>query len=186
MLGGHFFVLARASPSPSPSARSTTPSCWGVPHESQVATPGFLKRVKTMASSLRSVVLGLALALCGCTISVSPDQAKALPSENLCSLHAYNSKFGPDKAQATKEELLRRQVISNDDWNAISARSLRVGMSRLALICVMGNPYSAMHGKINTTVTGGLKSEQFVYYPSPSSGPVYVYVKNGEVTGWQF
>lgn len=137
-----------------------------------------------MFSLPKAAVLVLALTLGGCAITVPPDRAKAMSSEQLCDLYKFNTRFGPEKGQALKEELLKRQVISTDDWDAISSGTLRTGMSRLALFCLLGDPYSRLHGKINTTVVGNKKSEQFVY-ERPSNGFIYVYVTDGLVTGWQ-
>ena len=63
---------------------------------------------------------------------------------------------------------------SENDWNIITAREIRIGMTREMLLMSWGDPED-----INRTVTKDSVSEQLVY------GYQYVYVENGVVTAWQ-
>ena len=72
-------------------------------------------------------------------------------------------------------------------WMAVaSTRSLRVGMSRAELQRVM--PYPS---DINITQTAAGKREQICWNTRPTGSqyyqpsPIFVYVENGVVIGWQ-
>jgi hypothetical protein len=70
-----------------------------------------------------------------------------------------------------------RQQYDPKTVNAILDGDMFEGMPRSALIESLGHP-----DNINTTVTDNTRHEQFVY----EERGWYVYVENGEVTGWQY
>lgn len=72
-----------------------------------------------------------------------------------------------------------RLAIKHELDYAIASREIRVGMTEDMVRESWGNP-----NKINTTVFGGGKSEQWVYYRGKVKSE-YVYLQNGVVTSFQ-
>jgi hypothetical protein len=91
-----------------------------------------------------------------------------LSKEDLCrSYHGY-------KYDAAREELIRRNSLTQAEWELVNHKQVRVGMSELALVCAMGP------AEVNRTVTAAGTRKQYVY-----SRGTYVYVENGVVVGFQ-
>jgi hypothetical protein len=91
-----------------------------------------------------------------------------LSEEDLCrSYHGY-------KYDAAREELIRRNSLTQAEWELVNHKQVKVGMSELALVCAMGP------AEINRTVTAAGTRKQYVYF-----GGTYVYVENGVVVGFQ-
>lgn len=72
-----------------------------------------------------------------------------------------------------------RLDIKHEFDYAIASREIRVGMTEDMVRESWGSP-----NKINTTVFGGGKSEQWVYYRGKVKSE-YVYIQNGVVTSFQ-
>jgi hypothetical protein len=100
----------------------------------------------------------------------------------LCASFNYKS-FGhlvgrsqlKEKHPEIRAEIEKRGLIS--DWDAVQSRSIRVGMSRCAVLASWGNP-----SKINRASYG----DQWVYCRDGAYciNNQYVYVRHGRVTGW--
>lgn len=129
--------------------------------------------MKVLASLL------LPAALVACSTTLSPTEVATSSNERLC------TNYERTKSPLVRAELTKRGAVNAREWGAIDQDSIYSGMSRTAVFCLLGDPNHTLHGKINTTVTGGQKVEQFVYRKS-SGGTVYVYVRNGYASSWQY
>jgi hypothetical protein len=78
-----------------------------------------------------------------------------------------------------RAELERRGLLSAKDVASIDAAEVRVGMSALALRCVMGPPRD-----VSSTVGGGSAIEQWVY-GTPGLDALYFYLRDGRLEAWQ-
>lgn len=93
--------------------------------------------------------------------------ARTLNVYELCS--EYRGSASP----AAKREILRRKLLTPDEWKLVSSRKIRIGMSDTALICSWGST------EVNRTVSANSVHEQYVYKDT------YVYVENGRVVAYQ-
>lgn len=127
----------------------------------------------------RLVFLICAAGCAGSPLSVmtmSEQELQTLPMPTLC--NAFN--FSPgDRILA---ELVRRNVFTEQEWDAIGARQVFVGMKETAMICAWGLP--TVDGAINRTVTARGASSQYVYRGT-FGGTRYVYVEGGRIVAWQ-
>ena len=109
--------------------------------------------------------------------SMSAEELAIQPDYTLC--NAYNF----SKKDNVRNELKKRNVLSDFDWRLIDAESLGIGMSELALICTKGGVMPG-YGTINTTTTSNGVNKQYVYEDAFGNRQ-YTYVENGKVTSWQ-
>jgi hypothetical protein len=107
---------------------------------------------------------------------MSQEELKQLNAFNLCQAYYFH------KDQGAKKELIRRDVISSDEWSLIEKGSLAIGMSELAFICSWGEP--DIQGTMNETVTKYGVNRQWVYRCDYCKTR-YVYTENGKITSWQ-
>jgi hypothetical protein len=82
---------------------------------------------------------------------------------------------GPSGAEEVADVKWRREVMS-----AISRRYILIGMTEKEARQSWGSP-----SKINSTISAGTTSEQWIYRGSYIGGDSYVYVRNGIVTSMQ-
>ena len=93
----------------------------------------------------------------------------SMTSQQLC------ARYSRSRQKFIREELHRRSAISAKDWVLIEEKSIRIGMSELALLCSIGE------GEQRSRSVGSWGTHtQYVY-----GHGVYVYVENGVVTSWQ-
>lgn len=108
---------------------------------------------------------------------MSADDLRGENAFNLCNAYAMNR---TDKARG---ELMRRNLITDEEWSAIETKAIFIGMSELALVCAWGIP--STYGAINRTTTSRGDRKQWVYRPCPNCRAQYVYSENKKVTAWQ-
>lgn len=137
-----------------------------------------------MKKTITHLILGLGAALligcAGSPINLSSMSPAQLTSQSDATLaQGYGVIRDPD----VRAELERRKLFSRTEWQLIDAKSVAVGMSELALIASQGLP--SIYGGINTTVTAGGASKQYVYRATTYHKPSYVYVDGGKVTAYQ-
>ena len=136
------------------------------------------------SSTLASVVLLSALAMTGCANSpaaismLSEEELKATNSNVLC--HA----LGANNSEKARQELVARNLFTPEEWGYISAKSVAIGMSELAMICSLGAPVPG-YGGVNTTASANGVTKQYVY-EHPMRSTRYIYVTNGRVSSFQF
>lgn len=109
--------------------------------------------------------------------SMSAEELATQSSFTLC--NAYNQ----GKKDNVRNELKKRNALSDSDWRLIDAESLGIGMSELALICTKGGVIPG-YGSINVTTTPYGVNKQYVYEDAFGNRQ-YIYVENGKVTSWQ-
>jgi len=125
------------------------------------------------------ILFVLVMGVAGCAGSparlamMSPDELAAVRLPDLC--NAYSSVGGSD----VEAEILRRQAITDDEWELVRAKKIAVGMSTCALLASWGAPST-----INTSASRAGERQQWVYGICQYCKRRYVYVRGGEVIGW--
>lgn len=79
-----------------------------------------------------------------------------------------------DGYPSLRDELRRRDVLSQSEWSLVNQHQLAIGMSETALLCSLGRT------SVNRTIVGDHTRKQYVYRQR-----LYVYVEDGKVTGIQ-
>lgn len=92
-----------------------------------------------------------------------------MDDQSLCS---YYNRYQTTEA---RKEIIRRDLLTEEQWNLVEDRKIQMGMPEIALICSWGLPKS-----VNTSVASEGHDEQWVYGVGSS-----VYLRNHEVTSWQ-
>lgn len=110
--------------------------------------------------------------------SMKPEELMNVDAGNLCNAYAFN------QDREVKDELIRRNIITSEEWSIIENRQVMIGMSELALVCSRGGIIPGVNGRINTTTGSWGVRRQYVY-ESPLYNTNYIYVENGKVTSWQ-
>jgi hypothetical protein len=75
---------------------------------------------------------------------------------------------------AAKREIIRRKLLTPNEWKLVQSHWIRIGMSETALICSWGSSTET-----NRTVLANSVHEQYVY------DGTYVYVENGKIVAYQ-
>ncbi len=124
------------------------------------------------------------VAIAGCAGSparismMSPEKLKTQRAEDLC--FAYHML----KGEKTKSELVRRNLLTADEWKLIDQEQVQPGMSQLALICSWG--YTApIGGKAVHEYSPDGDVLKTWYYQRNISGKnktIRVLIENGIVT----
>ena len=110
---------------------------------------------------------------------MTPEELALENSYNLCNAYNHN------KNSNVRNELERRGLLSDTEWDLIDTNYIQVGMSELALICLRGGIIPGVNGTVNVTSGSWGIHKQYVY-ESALGGRSYVYVENGKVTSWQY
>lgn len=132
----------------------------------------------------KALILTAAASITGCTAlnPASQQDIETLSDDQLCSFYRYKSfgvLVGRDELKKRNPEIRaeidRRGLIA--DWAPVDAKQIRVGMSRCAALAAWGPPT-----KTNRASYG----DQWVYCRDGAYciNSQYVYVRSGEVTGW--
>ncbi len=127
----------------------------------------------------RLVLFALVMAVTGCAGSparlsmMSPDELAAVRLPDLC--NAYASMRSGD----VEAEILRRQAITDDEWELVREKKIAIGMSTCALLASWGAPNT-----INASASRAGERQQWVYGMCQFCKRRYVYVRGGEVIGW--
>ena len=135
--------------------------------------------------------------------SMNTSQLDEVNIADLCNAYAVSKQSNEDIRAALKrrDDLLvelitagkpdpftgntARSPFTSEEWEAIEARTVFLGMSEFALICSWGYPIPFGGGAINESVGSWGTKRQYVYRRGSYSKPQYVYVENGKVTSWQ-
>lgn len=132
---------------------------------------------------LPTTLLTAILAIGGC--AGSPYQLSKMSREQLSTvsddqlIRALTNDFS--RTDTILQEAKMRKLISDDEVSLIQRKSIKIGMSELALIASWGDPTT-----VNKSVGSYGTHKQYVYGGySRYSSPTYVYVENGQVTSWQ-
>lgn len=125
----------------------------------------------------------LVFPLSGCAphFAISKAKPEALVSVSDMDLCAAFSESG---AASVRAEIEKRGKITQDEWELIEGKKIRIGMSEAAMICSWGEPPAAS-GRVNSTITQYGERKQYVYRESRISSAQYVYVTNGRVSAIQ-
>jgi hypothetical protein len=130
-----------------------------------------------MKRTIPIIAIAILSGCAGSPASIGMKSQEALKDESavaLCNAYAFG---GSENARG---ELERRNALPADEWDLAENKKIKVGMSELSLICSWGKPRT-----INETVTKYGKEKQYVYREYQGAKGQYVYVRNGQVTGWQ-
>ena len=134
--------------------------------------------------NLRNLTMLFVLTLAAC--AGSPMRVASMSSEELqtqtdwvlCNALANN------KDKEVRDELIRRNALSDAEWKMVDGNYLQIGMSELALMCVKGQIIPGVNGSINRS-TGSYGVKKQIVYESAFGTRMYIYVENGKVTSWQ-
>lgn len=131
-----------------------------------------------------ALVLASALLVSGCYVKVNEGNVSVISDSDLCSAMTARAASGWNLA---REEILRRDLLSQRDMNLVVEKKIRVGMPECGLLAVLGYPKSPKYcGKVNSSTGSYGTHKQYVYRPCGSYGSTkYVYVRNGEISSWQ-
>ena len=130
---------------------------------------------------MKRALVGIAVTVAGCAMVTGGD-AGTLPDLALCAQHGATHRVPAFSggAKAYREELVRRNLLSEKEWRAIDQRGIFIGMSLCAMYAEFGRPY-----RENRTVTANGERIQHVYREIGASHAAYIYTTNGTVTAWQ-
>lgn len=127
------------------------------------------------------ILCAVFLALVGC--ATSPQSMSSIDDRRLCRSYGVYaaSPFFSALATAHKDEINRRKLISENEWDLARSKKITLGMGLCAMYASWGAP-----DRENRTVGSYGDSIQHVYnrgykYIKPS----YVYTQNGKVRSWQ-
>ena len=84
--------------------------------------------------------------------------------------------YGKTRSEHIEAELVRRNLLTDEEMNLIQQKKVKTGMSTCAALAVLGAPQD-----INEQVSNGGDREQWVYRTCDSCEASYVYIKNGKV-----
>ena len=79
-----------------------------------------------------------------------------------------------------RAELIRRNAFTAEEWTLINNHAIKVGMTRNAVVCSLGNPLKVNYASYGDQVVFGyydsLRDRRLVYFPS--------YGSNTKATAW--
>jgi len=113
-------------------------------------------------------ILVATLMLLGCVSAMSPEQLARIDNLALCA--AYDDSRAPN----VRAELIRRNLLTDEEWTLIDQHKVRRGMSICALYASWGYPMRS-----RKSVGSWGVHIQHIYVNA------YVYTENGIVTAWQ-
>jgi len=134
-----------------------------------------MKMIKSFVSALFFGAM-----LVGC--AVNPQHVSTAPDLEICqSYGVYSRGAWSSHAESYKQEIERRKLLSQDDWDTVAQRKIKRGMSQCAMYASWGRP-----DRENRSVGSWGTHIQHIF----NSGytyikPTYVYTENGKVTSWQ-
>ena len=108
---------------------------------------------------------------------MSSQELHQASSPDLCNAYALN------RSEKLRVELERRHALPPSDWAHVDKHEIATGMTVLGLICLMGAP--DLDGDVNQFTSQQGVMTQWVYRSCQSCKAMYVYTKDGKVTGWQ-
>lgn len=133
---------------------------------------------KSMRLSL-AISLFASVSLVGCANSplriamMSPDELHAVDEHRLC--YAYHSHASN---RGIIDEIKRRQLVAEADWESIKNGQIRVGMKRCAVVAIFGIPFPATNSSIDGQKQGEVilvtKRSGSIYRPVKSSLAIYL------------
>jgi hypothetical protein len=131
---------------------------------------------------LKKLVVPLASAMLLAACAIPQQNVAAMDSLEVCRMHGiYAGTAFIDSAAQMRDEILRRKLLSDEEWGLVQSKNIRVGMSQCAMYASWGRPE-----RENRTVGSFGSSIQHVYGRySRYSRPTYVYTRNGVVNSFQ-
>lgn len=130
----------------------------------------------------------LSLAAVGCAnsphtvVNASPAELRKVPASSLLYVVGYQTMMDQDLDKELKVEFLRRfKKVSEKDLMDSYKGKLRIGMPEpcaYIFVCYA----TSKPPSVNTTNINGRESHQYVGHGYKR---LYVYTRNGKVTGWQ-
>lgn len=135
---------------------------------------------------IRAVHLVLALLATGCggsgahVATLSPEALERVDALQLCA--AYGDAQGAGSG-AVKGEIMRRGLLTDQEWQAAAERRIFVGMTACGLLAARGDPRPA--GSIDRLGMRTGPYLQWVYRAGDGTPPLYIYTDNGRIIGWQ-
>ena len=126
------------------------------------------------------LVMFLGLSAC----AGSPDRIALMSTEGLQEEDSYNlcNAYAVNRQEKVKAELILREEIPLGEWQLIENKEIRIGMSRLGLVCSWGYPGAENIKRFEGS--WGLR-EQWVYGSGNTCRGRYVYIENGKISGLQ-
>lgn len=104
-----------------------------------------------------------------------------MSDDMLCQHMGENMQSKTDRVPGIGAELVRRNLLTKGDLEAVGRGELVVGMSRCGMFAVQGIPIGR-----NTTTTAAGTSIQWVFRNTRTTGKrEYVYTRDDRVTAWQ-
>ncbi len=134
--------------------------------------------------ALVSIVLVLVL-LTGCGAARSDPSGQGEDDYSRFTARELCAEWHATGGQALKDELERRDVLSDREWSAAEQGELFKGMSESGLFCSRGRP--GPHGDVQEThserAVGGrlIYGNRYEYRDCEGCPATYVYVENGEI-----
>jgi hypothetical protein len=121
---------------------------------------------------MKSTILLSTLLIASCALS--PERISTADSVDLCERYSNAFLTSPE----IKAELIRRNAITDREWQAINEQTVFVGMSEAALACSWGIP-----DRVNKIITNYGATKQWVYrYPGYNVTQYgFAYTQNGKV-----
>lgn len=115
---------------------------------------------------------------------MTPAQMREASDIELC--NAYNgTRAEPRTKQAgIREEMVSRNLLTEEEWQLVAERQLKAGMSKLALVACWGYPKRATRGMPAAGDTLTLH-EQYMYEGSAGWSTISVYLEDDVVIGWR-
>lgn len=84
-------------------------------------------------------------------------------------------------APAYRDEMIRRQLLSDEEWMLVERKELRIGMSQCAMYASWGRP-----DRENRSVGSyGVHIQHIFNTGYRYIRPTYIYTQNGKVRSWQ-
>jgi hypothetical protein len=117
----------------------------------------------------------------GC--AVGPAHLAGLSDLDICRAYgAYWHGFVPSSsADDYKQEMLRRKLLTPEEWTLATERRIRQGMSQCALYASWGEPVREYRSDRDGNVT-----MRHVYRMGWNIRPGSVFTRNGKVEGWAY
>ena len=122
------------------------------------------------------IILSFVSLVSGCAIS--PERMSELPDLNVCRSLAV---FGFAGGAPYKQEIIRRNLLTQEEWALVAEGKISRGMSQCAMYVSWGTPH-----RENRSVGDWGVHIQHVYGEGGKYRSVsYVYTENGKVSSWQ-
>lgn len=136
-----------------------------------------------MATNMKLVAPSILLCACLSACATSPESMAGRSNLDICQSYGVYaaSPLWAASAQSSRDELIRRKALTDEEWAIVQQRSIKIGMSQCALYASWGRP-----DRQNRSVSAGGVVIQHVYNAGYRHvRPSYVYTMDGTVTSWQ-